>query len=70
MPMAAMMAVPLAVMTGFTPVMRPRATPTSETWASVSAMSEYLRTTMNVPINGATTAIIRPAKTARCMKSY
>src|SRR5437660_6983925 len=55
---------------GLRPSRRPRATPASDTWASVSAISEYRRRTRNVPINGARKATMMPASRARTTKPY
>ena len=55
--------------TGWELVSMPIATPTRETWARVSAMSEYLRTTRNTPISGTIIEMSIPAAKALSMKS-
>ncbi len=64
---AAAMDVSTAVAMGLSPASTPSATPASETCASVSAMSEYRRTTKNIPMHGATIAIKMPAINACCI---
>ncbi len=59
----------MAVKMGCVPVSAAMLTPASDTCARVSAMKEYLRITKNMPIVGATSAVMSPAANARIMKS-
>ena len=55
---------------GDTPRKRPRATPASATWASVSAISDSRRGTRKTPMAGQMSAVIAPTANARCMNPY
>ena len=70
MPKEAMTVVPRAVKTGFIPNSNQIAIPAKDTWASVSAIREYLLSTRKIPISGAITAIMMPASNPLTMKLY
>src|SRR3989344_653203 len=69
-PSEAASVVPSAPKMGFQPIRRARAIPANETWASVSAMSEYRRKTKKMPMSGAIRATITPASSPRTTKPY
>jgi len=69
-PKAATTDVTTAVNRGGIFKINPMATPSNATWARVSAISEYRRTTKKVPISGAIIAIAVPATKALIIKSY